>query len=115
MIVGGDAEFFVAVTAGRTGAGFVQLRYRYSMWLSAYEAHLEDLFIAPSYRRRRLGTNLVEHALGRAVEKGCASVVVDTNERNVPAIRLYEKLGFSSSSNRWDAGRQLQLRKQLSW
>ena len=44
---GGDAEFLVAVAENGAGAGFVQVRYRYSMWLSESEACLEDLFVAP--------------------------------------------------------------------
>ena len=83
---GGDAEFLVALAEDGAGAGFVQMRYRYSMWLSACEACLEDLFVVPSYRRRGLGRSLVESALERAAEKGCASVVVDTNEQNTPAL-----------------------------
>lgn len=78
LIAGGDAEFLIAVAEDGAGAGFIQMRYRYSMWLSAHEAHLEDLFVVPSYRRRRLGTRLAEQALERAERRGCASVAVDT-------------------------------------
>ena len=105
---GGDAEFLVAVAENGAGAGFVQVRYRYSMWLSESEACLEDLFVAPRQLRTcLLGTKLVGRALERAVEKGCASLVVDT------AVKLY-RLGFSSSSSRWGMGRQLWFRKRLS-
>ena len=114
LISGGDADFLVAIAESGSGAGFVQLRYRYSMWLSAPEACLEDLFVIPGYRGRRLGTLLVERALERAIDKGCTSVVVDTNERNLPAVKLYRSLGFLSSSTRWGAGRQLSFRKRLS-
>ncbi len=113
LLTKGGAEFLMAVASDGSAAGFVQLRYRYSMWLSANEACIEDLFVVPNQRRQHLGTTLVEHALERAVEKGCASAVVDTNERNIPAIRLYSRLGFSSSSGHWDAGNQLWLRKRL--
>ena len=113
LIAGGDAEFLIAVTEDSTGAGFIQVRYRYSMWLSALEAHLEDLFVVPGYRRRRLGARLAELALARAAERGCTSVAVDTNECNLLAVSLYRRLGFSNSSKRWDGGQQLWLRKQL--
>lgn len=114
LIIDGDADFLVAVAENGAGAGFVQLRYRYSIWLSESEACLEDLFVAPGSRGHRLGTKLVERALERAVEKGCASVVVDTNERNLPAVKLYTRLGFLSSSSRWGMGHQLWFRKRLS-
>ena len=108
------AEYLVAIDENGRGSGFAQLRYRYSMWLSAPEACLEDLYVVPARRVCGLGTRLVERALERAAEKGCVSVVVDTNERNLPAVRLYTRLGFSSSSTRWDMGRQLWFRKRLS-
>lgn len=113
LIAGGDAEFLIAVAEEDVGAGFLQVRYRYSMWLSALEAHLEDLFVVPNHRRSRLGTRLVQRALERAEQRGCASVAVDTNERNLPATSLYRRLGFSNSSNRWDGGQQLWFRKPL--
>lgn len=113
LLMKGDADFLMAVASDGSTAGFVQLRYRYSMWLSANEACIEDLFVVPNHRRQHLGTTLVEHALKRAAEKGCASAVVDTNQRNISAIRLYSRLGFSSSSGHWDAGHQLWLRKRL--
>lgn len=113
LLMKGDAEFLMAVADEGSAAGFVQMRYRYSMWLSAVEACIEDLFVIPSHRCRRLGTKLVESALERALNKGCASAVVDTNERNITAIRLYRRLGFSSSSGRWDEGHQLWFRKRL--
>ena len=113
LIEDGDAEFLLAVAEDGAGLGFAQLRFRYSMWLSACEACLEDLFVVPSHRHRGLGTSLVERALERAGERGCASVVVDTNEQNIPAIRLYSQLGFSCSSNRYDAGRQLWFRRKI--
>ena len=113
LIEGRDAEFLVAVAKDGAGLGFAQLRYRYSMWLSACEACLEDLFVVPSHRCRGLGTSLVDRAPERASEKGCASVVVDTNEQNIPAIRLDSRLGFSCSSKRWDAGWQLWFRREI--
>ena len=114
LLADDGTEFLVAIDENGRGVGFAQLRYRYSMWLSATEACLEDLFVAPASRGRGLGTRIVERALERAMEKGCASVVVDTNERNLPAVKLYTGLGFSSSSTRWNMGRQLWFRRRLS-
>ena len=113
LMEGGDAEFLMAVAKDGAGLGFAQLRYRYSMWLSACEACLEDLFVVPSHRRLGLGTSLIERALERASKRGCASVVVDTNERNIPAISLYSRLGFYCSSSRYDGGRQLWFRREI--
>ena len=36
LIAGGDAEFHNAVAEDGVGASSIQVRYRYSMWLSAH-------------------------------------------------------------------------------
>lgn len=108
-----DAEFFVAQSDDGNGVGFIQQRYRYSMWVSGLEACLEDLFVTSSCRRQGLARSLVEFAVARGQSKGCQSMVVDTNERNEAAVRLYTQLGFSSRSTGWPGGKQLWLRKEL--
>ena len=48
-----------------------------------------------------LGRELVEAALERAREHGCARMVLDANEANAPALALYRSVGFDS----WSASR----------
>ena len=41
-----SAEFFLARSAAGAAVGYVQCRYRYSAWMLALEAELEDVFAA---------------------------------------------------------------------
>ena len=52
LIESGDAEFFLTFDDDGRPAGYVQQRYRHSIWLSGLEACLEDLFVNPSCRRQ---------------------------------------------------------------
>lgn len=111
LLTSEDAEFSIAMDEGGS-AGYVLLRFRYSMWTSGLEATLEDLFVEPRARRGGVGEQLVRFALRRARERGCVSICLDTNEKNAASTRIYERLGFQSLSRRWN-GRQVFYRLSL--
>ena len=113
LLTSGEAEFFLAVDDTGTAIGYVQQRYRFSVWTSGPQATLEDLFVSPVGRRKGVGEQLVRFAVVRAEEKGCESVKLDTNESNLEAIQLYEKLGFSSGSTRFSDSRQMSFEKPI--
>lgn len=106
-------EFFLA-GSGPAACGYVQCRYRYSAWSSAPEAELEDVFVVHEARHRGVGLRLVEFAITRAAAKGCRSIGLNTNERNVEALALYNRLGFRAERELWSCGRQLWLEKWIA-
>jgi ribosomal protein S18 acetylase RimI-like enzyme len=106
-------EFFLACGAGETGLGYAQCRYRYSAWISAPEAELEDIFVARQARRQGMGRQLLEFAMARATRRGCRLMGLNTNERNQGALALYRKCGFVAERPLWDGGRQLWLQRSL--
>ncbi len=111
-----DTDYLVAFDEGGACAGFLQQRYRRDIWTTGGEAYIEDLFVASGSRRRGLGGRLVEAAVERARARGCSLVTLDTNERNGPAIALYESLGFSCGGGpaaELSGGRQLWLTRPL--
>jgi ribosomal protein S18 acetylase RimI-like enzyme len=106
-------EFFLACDRPGAVLGYVQVRYRYSAWTSALEAELEDVFVVPEARRRGVGRRLVKFAIARATARGCRSMGLNTNERNVDALALYQQVGLRSERPRRQGGRQLWLTKSL--
>jgi ribosomal protein S18 acetylase RimI-like enzyme len=106
-------EFFLACDALGVALGYAQSRYRYSAWTSALEAEVEDVFVVPEARRRGVGLRLMEFTIARAIERGCRSIGLNTNERNEGALALYRRLGFASERALWKGGRQLWLQKSL--
>jgi ribosomal protein S18 acetylase RimI-like enzyme len=107
-------EFFLACTACGRPLGYVQARYRYSAWTTALEAELEDVFVLREARRRGVGWRLVAFAVTRATARGCRTIGLNTNERNVGAVALYQRLGFETARALWQGGRQLWLTKALT-
>jgi len=106
-------EFLLACDALGAALGYVQSRYRYSAWTSALEAEIEDVFVVREARWHGVGLRLMEFAIGRAIDRDCRSIGLNTNERNTGALALYRKVGFVAERARWDGGRQLWLLSSL--
>ena len=93
IMAGDDGEYLLGAVDGEP-VGVCQLRFRWSVWKSAEDCWLEDLFVREEARRSGLGRALVEAALDRARERGCRRIELDVNEDNAPARALYEACGF---------------------
>lgn len=52
------------------------------------------LAVLPSYRKKRIGSSLVQEAIRRMKAKGCEEVVLETEASNGAALSLYQRLGF---------------------
>ena len=95
IMTGTDGEYLLgAVDDGADAAGVCQLRFRWSVWKSAEDCWLEDLYVREDARRSGLGRALVEAALERARERGCRRIELDVNEDNEAALALYAACGF---------------------
>ena len=81
----------------------------FSLWVSAHEAQIDDLFVRAEIRGRGVGARLLAESLERARARGCRVVGLNTNERNTAALRLYQRAGFAAERSRWSGGRQLWL------
>ena len=78
-----------------TPAAVCQIRFRWSVWKSAEDCWLEDLYVREGARRNGLGRALVEAAATRARERGCRRIELDVNEDNAAALALYQACGFT--------------------
>jgi GNAT superfamily N-acetyltransferase len=82
------------------------------VWTGVDDCCLEDLFVEDAGRGSGMGRALVEAAVERARERGCARMELDANEANEPALALYRSVGFDS----WSAaagGNDLFMRLRL--
>jgi peptide alpha-N-acetyltransferase len=55
------------------------------------------LAVSSSYRGHGIATTLVRKALDAMIARGADEVVLETEETNIPAMKLYERLGFIRS------------------
>ena len=91
----GEAPRFHVILAEWSGvpAGFAFYFYAYSTWRGRPVLYLEDLFVRPEFRKRRIGLALMRELARRAVEAGCPRFVWQVLDWNAPSIRFYEALG----------------------
>jgi ribosomal-protein-alanine N-acetyltransferase len=65
-------------------------------WKAVDEAHITNLGVHPKYQRRGLGEAMVRQGLELARSLGCVRATLEVRQSNAAAIKLYEKLGFTS-------------------
>jgi GNAT superfamily N-acetyltransferase len=95
IMAGGDGEYLLAAGADGEPAAVAQIRFRFSVWKTAEDCWLEDLYVRESGRRGGLGRALVEAAVARAQARGCRRIELDVNEDNLAALALYRACGFT--------------------
>ena len=64
------------------------------------DGEIAYLGLAPNFRGRGLGSELVSFARGWSMKLGHAALALSVDERNAPAIRIYETHGFQASGAR---------------
>lgn len=63
-------------------------------WLLLDEAHITRVTIVKEYRARGLSKFLMTHLMAQAKKSGAGVARLEVRENNIPAIRLYDGLGF---------------------
>ena len=74
-------------------AGFALYVFAYSTWRGRAVLYLEDLFVRPVHRKKRIGISLMKRLAQVAVDEECGRFVWQVLDWNEPAIRFYESLG----------------------
>lgn len=87
-----DATCYVGVFVNDTLAGYG------GMWLVCDEAQITNIAVMPEFRKQGIGNTIINELISRATN---ASVMtLEVRESNTPAIKLYEKNGFSADGLR---------------
>ena len=91
----GVAPVAEAVIAERDGepAGFALFFHNFSTWTGRKGLYLEDLYVTPDARGAGVGTALLRHLAGLALDRGCGRVEWSVLDWNEPAIRFYRAMG----------------------
>jgi len=100
----GEGEFEAMLTernmlvhrlrVGRKIIGFAATR------VAADEAEILSIAVEPSHRGRGLSRQLLLTHLGHLAARGVRSVLLEVEENNRPARRLYDRAGFTIAGRR---------------
>lgn len=69
-------------------------------WCAGGEAELMNLAVAPGWRRRSLGGELLAWAMRRCARRGARRIFLEVRASNDAARRLYERHGFRLAGRR---------------
>lgn len=64
------------------------------MWCVIDEAQIMNIAVIPEFQRKKNGLSLMEELIGIAEKKCCTSMTLEVKASNIPAIGLYQSLGF---------------------
>jgi putative acetyltransferase len=62
------------------------------------EGEMKRMYVKPIYRKHQMGKALIEKLLVEAKNIGMVKIKLDTLQRLIPAINLYEKYGFTHTT-----------------
>ncbi|MEP6775537.1 MAG: GNAT family N-acetyltransferase [Chloroflexota bacterium] len=85
-------EVFLAEAEGKI-AGYAFIFETYSTFLALPSLYLEDLFVLPEFRGKRVGYALMLFLAREAVKRGCGRMEWTVLDWNRHAIEFYKRLG----------------------
>ncbi len=87
------SRIFVAKENGKT-VGYCII------WTIKNEAEIHRIAIAPEYRKRGIGKQLLKTVLKLLKEERVEKVFLEVSEKNFPAVNLYKSCGFKITGRR---------------
>lgn len=70
------------------------------MWQILNEGHITNVAVHPDYQRRGFGRLLIKSLIRYARENGIEALTLEVRVSNLPAISLYESMGFMVEGRR---------------
>jgi ribosomal protein S18 acetylase RimI-like enzyme len=116
----GEAILWVAELPGEdiVGQMFVQLSsLRPELADGRTQAYIYGFRVRPAYRGKGIGTFMLEMVEGDLVRRGFRKVVLNVNQDNADARRLYERNGYrvvAEEEGRWSYLDQYGRRRQVN-
>ena len=89
----GAFRAFIAEDAGVVIGFAITMEIPASLRLARYW-QIRDLFVQPAHRRHGVGRALLASVQASAIESGALRLVLQTEDDNDPALRLYSAMGY---------------------
>ncbi|NNH69658.1 GNAT family N-acetyltransferase [Nocardia uniformis] len=102
-LFGDSPALFAHVAEGSTTEGILGCAIwflNFSTWKGVHGIYLEDLYVKPEARGRKLGKALVAALAREAADRGFGRVDWSVLDWNTPSIEFYESLG-AAAQDEW--------------
>jgi ribosomal protein S18 acetylase RimI-like enzyme len=100
-------EAITVLLAGAPPAGLAVLRIKPSLWSSATDVYLEELYVIPEQRGKGTGKALLTAAIDAARKAGADHFELTTGEDDTAARQLYESFNLTNREGAPDGPRML--------
>jgi ribosomal protein S18 acetylase RimI-like enzyme len=100
-------EAITVLLAGTPPTGLALLRIKPSLWSSATDVYLEELYVAPEQRGKGIGKALLTAAIDAARKAGADHFELTTGETDTAARALYESFKLTNREGGSDGPRML--------
>ena len=90
-------EDLIALLAGDPAVGLAVMSFRPNPWYDGPVATLDELYVRPDLRGRRIGHALLEQACRLAREHGAETLEINVDGEDLDARRFYEAHGFANT------------------
>ena len=107
------ADEISVLLVGQRPEGIAVVRFRPSLWQSAPEAYLEELYVEPQRRGHGLGRTLLDAVLTLSRDHGATYISLGTSTDDTAAIGLYESAGFTNREGEPDGPSMLWYELEL--
>jgi GNAT superfamily N-acetyltransferase len=94
LLVGNDV---VVLLIGQPAVGVAVVSFRLNVWYAGPVALLDELYVRPHLRGRRLGHALLEAACDLARQRGADVLEINVDGEDTDARRFYEAHGFTNT------------------
>ena len=85
---------WLARVAGRA-VGHAVLSVRYTMEHAALGGYVDDLYVEPEFRRKRIASLLLRALVQECHRRACASLHVEVDGSNIAALATYRQFGLA--------------------
>jgi GNAT superfamily N-acetyltransferase len=90
-------DHLVALLGGEPAVGVAVLSLRSNVWYEGPVALLDELYVQPDVRGKRLGHAMLEAACRLARERGAQTLEINVDGEDTDTRRFYEAHGFANT------------------
>jgi GNAT superfamily N-acetyltransferase len=76
------------------GSGFADIRQSRDYLEDEYHSYLGFMYVKPPHRGKGINQLIIQQLIDWSREKGLTAISLEVLEKNIPAVKSYEKAGF---------------------
>jgi GNAT superfamily N-acetyltransferase len=91
-----DRQVYLCAVLDQQVVGFGSLTIKSNLWNEAFVGYVDEMVVDKAQRGRGVGTQILDHLISWARERGCNRIELDSAFHRKDAHAFYERRGFQS-------------------